>query len=299
MKKVDLNKAVNLVNRIQNLEARGEAQFSSMNGRDESYIGDNYDGYEGYGQGLQAYDGQDNYAGQGGGRPAQMTAPQRTIKFSLENRTGIAGFTTVAATDVTVEFFGATTNALPGTAALGILKAAPTTLSAVIDGIRYNGLTAANITNTDIVVTGAPAAYRQILAESQSSPYEVFGNKIFCSNQSQLIQDYNTIERDLLGRTLTVPYTPSDKLSAFQFSGTIIEDPEFRLKLDGNQALQYLIYAPGNGGTTAGSTNKVTFSLYLYKITEASRALSGKNTVVQAKTSRMPQGTQNLRIINS
>jgi hypothetical protein len=190
--------------------------------------------------------------------------------------------------------FGATQNLIPGIPGLGVTKLNPA-LGVVIDGNFYAGT--ANATDKDLTVSSDTSTYVQIVSESKSSPYVVIGNKLFCTTQSQLINTYQTVEVDVLGRSLNVPYTPFDKQSAFQFSSVIIEDTEFQLKLDGNMSLQYTLFSPGASGAPSGTSNTVKFSMYLYSIVEANRALSGKSTIVKSQTKRMPTSTQSFRMI--
>lgn len=293
--KLDLRKEKEVMDKISRLNARGEMNFSNYDG-DDMYDGDDFEDYEDFEQ-LGALDSYDGYAPKGRGRSGVLKAPQRTISINIQNNVGITTFTAKTAgtvPSIVVTLFGATVNGLPGVAGLGTVKSNPT-LGVMIDGILYPGT--ASATDQDLTVTSDTSSYKQIFAESQASPYEVYGNKIFCTAQSQLIQTYQTIENDVLGRQLTVPYTPFDKQSAFQFSSTIIEDSEFRLKLDGNMSLQYTLFSPNTSGVPAGTSNAVKFSFYLYKIVEANRILNGKAPVVTSKTKRMPSSTQSFRLL--
>ncbi len=300
-RKLDLLKEKQVMDQIQRLNNRGEANFSSLTGDDDMYESDSFersslsDGYE------DGEDGYEQYAApqQRRSRPAggKLNVPQRTISINIQNNIGVAGFSGKSAglnPQAQVTLFGATQNGLPGVPGLGITKLNPT-LGVVIDGTLYAGT--ANATDQDLIISSDTASYRQIFAESQSSPYQVYGNKLFCSTQAQLANTYQTVEVDLLGRNLTVPYTPFDKQSAYQFSTTIIEDPGFTLKLDGNMSIVYTIFSPGTSGVPSGTGNLVKMSIYLYKIVEANRALSGKGNVVTSRTKQMPTGTQQFKLI--
>ncbi len=306
-RKLDLIKEKEVMDKIQALQNRGEANFSNYDGDDDSYEEDMYededDSYERMGS-LNYEGGDDNYAPKK--KPVSMkqksahgvlSAPQRTISINIANNIGVAGFSGKSVgtyPSATITLFGATQNSLPGIPALGVTKLTPA-LGARIDGYLYAGT--ANATDVDITVSSDTSTYGQIFSESKSSPYVVVGNKLFCTVQGQLINTYQTVEVDLLGRNLTVPYTPFDKQSAFQFSSVIIEDTEFQLKLDGNMSLQYTLFTPGASGAPSNTSNSVKISMYLYSIVEANRALSGKSTIVQSKTKRMPTSTQSFRMI--
>ena len=302
-RKLDLIKEKQVMDEIQRLQNMGEAQFSNMDGDDDMYE-DEDDSFER--MGSLNYEGgeDDNYAPKR--KPISMkpqkahgvlSAPQRTISINLANNIGVAGFSGKSVgtyPSATLTLFGATQNNVAGVPGLGVTKLQPA-LGVTIDGRLYAGT--ANATDSDLTVSSDTASYTQIFAESQSSPYVVVGNKLFSTVQNQLINTYQTVEVDLLGRNLTVPYTPFDKQSAFQFSSVIIEDTEFQLKLDGNMSLQYTLFTPGASGAPLNTSNTIKISMYLYSIVEANRALSGKSTIVKSATRRMPTSNQQIRMI--
>jgi len=305
MKKLDYKKEVEIMNRIQRSEKRGEMNFSSMLGDDEYDGDDSYDGDDNL-IGVDGYFGNDMYNGQPTGQQKQgvgvLRSPQRTISVNFTNQSGIAGAGlggNSVASDLALSIFYATINMTPGIPALGLLKNNPQ-YNALIDGRSYIGTGSAvpgtPDTGNALVVSSDTASFTQIISESQSSPYQIYGSKIFCSYPIQLRKAYQTVEHSVLGAIHSQPYTPGDKFSANQFQQNIIEDTSFKLSFDGNQEITYTLLSPVNAGT-AGSPNYIQFNWYLWKIVEADRQMRGKHPMVVTSKRGMPDNVQKIKFI--
>lgn len=288
MKKANFTKELEIMRSIKNAQRHGESNFSSMDGDDSYYGEDDYDGMD--------YDSLDYDNATGPKGAGVIKTPQRTLSITASNQTGNTVNNTPAQ-DVVVSFFRANVNTLPsGTVntALGILNNAPL-LNALIDGFRFEGNGA--LSGNDIVITGDPAGYRQLLAESQVNPYQVIGLKLFSASAIQLRTSFRTIDVDLLGRRTEAPYTPQDKISAYQFQGTIIEDTQFRLSYNGNAGFDYTLLSPANAGLATTVPNSIQFTMYLYAIAENDRVLKGKGMVVKAPNKRVSFGQQTIKMV--
>lgn len=287
------------MNSIAANERAGNMNFSNMDGNDmyideSNLIGDGYDGYQ-YGS---SYDGAPTAKPQG-----TINAPQRVLSINLTNSTGTAATNVVhAAQDIYVSLFGATTATLPGVPSLGVTSngtaantpATAATLNVTIDGVFYQNAT--SVSGSDLTVTGSPAQYRQLLGESLTSPFEVSGLRISSASSNQLSNDYVVNEVDIIGSSKNSPYTAADKISPFQYLQTVIVDANFRMKVNGNNSLKYMILSPTNAGLTSTVPNSVKILFYLFKQVEVGRALAGKSSVISAGTRSMP-GSSPFKVI--
>ncbi len=203
-------------------------------------------------------------------KETKIYTPQHTISINIENNIGVSEYTQKIASDhpsVKVILFGKNSQNLSSVPAKLITSLNPE-YGVAVDGQLCAGTLSG--TDQDITISSDISSYSRIFNDIYtSSTYQMHGNKLFCASMSQLSKSYWSKEYDILGRTLSIPYTPMDKMSQYQFSSTIIEDPSFTLKLDGNSSIEYEILSPGCNGITAGTPNLVKMSFYLYKIQEA------------------------------
>ncbi len=297
MNKLSFKKQVELMNRIAANEARGNMNFSNADGGDmyvdeSNLIGDDYDGYE-YG---------DSYAGPARKSPGVINAPQRVLSINLTNSTGTAATSVVhAAQNIYVALFGANIATLPGLTSLNITSptqntpATAATLNVSVDGTFYQN--DANVSGADLTVTGSPASYMQLLAQSLNSPFEVSGIRISSSSALQLQTNYSVQEVDIIGASKTSPYTAADKIDPYQYLQTIIVDQNFRMKYNGTNSLLYTVLGPVNAGLVYTVPTQVQILFYLFKQVEVGRALNGKNAVISAKSRQIPGG-RGMRMIN-
>lgn len=290
MKRSEIKKANDVMNQLGKIQASGNHDFSNIIGGDESYeemMGDNYED--------DNYDG-DYFAKQrgGGAKRANVNPPQTDIRLSLTNQIGVSGSSSKtggAVPSVVAVLFGATKNSLGLFPALGLTQN-NLTLGSTIDGVFTAGT--ASATDNDLVLSSDTSSYSQIFSDTRTSPMVAKGLRLQNSNATQLATSFTIGTVDSLGNTQNSPYTAASKQSAYQFSSTIIEDKNFNVLLDGNKSINYTIYSPGQGGTTASVGNTQSFTLYMFKQADVAMALRGKNPMQQAPQYRFP--SQTLRI---
>lgn len=275
------------MNQLARIQASGNQDFSNIIGGDDSY--EEMEGYEG---------DEDNYSGDyfakkrgGATKRANVNPPQTDLRFTLTNQIGVSGSSSKSASSipsVVAVLFGATKNSLSLYKALGLTQN-NLTLGSTIDGIFTNGT--ASATDNDLVLTSDTISYSQIFADTKTSPLVAKGLRLQNSNATQLQASFTIGTVDSLGNQATAPYTAASKQSAYQFSSTIIEDRNFNLLLDGNKSINYTIYSPGQNGTTSGTGNAQSFTLYLFKQADVAQALKGKNPMQQAPAFNFPAQT--------
>jgi hypothetical protein len=291
MKRSDIKKANDVMNQLGKIQASGNHDFSNIIGVDDSYAEMNGDNYE-----------DDNYEddyfakkrGGGSARRANVNPPQTDIRLSLTNQIGVSGSSSksgATTTSVVAVLFGATKNSLGLFPALGLTQN-NLTLGSTIDGVFTAGT--ASATDRDLVLSSDTSSYSQIFSDTRTSPMVAKGLRLQNSNATQLATSFTIGTVDSLGNTQNSPYTAASKQSAYQFSSTIIEDKNFNVLLDGNKSINYTIYSPGQGGTTASVGNTQSFTLYMFKQADVGMALKGKNPMQQAPQFQFP--SQTLRI---
>lgn len=288
MKRSEFKKANAVMNRLAQIQANGNSDFSNIIG------GEQMSGYAG----EESYDGGDNYSGDyfaakapAHHAQANINPPQTDLRLTLTSQVGLSGVSSksiASVPSVVAVLFGATKNSLPIFTNLGLTQN-NRTLGATIDGIFTAGT--ASPTDNDLVLSSDTTTYSQIFADSKSSPMIAKGIRLQNSNATQLQASFTIGTVDSLGNSQNFPYTAASKQSAYQFSSTIIEDRNFNLLLDGNKSLNYTIYSPGAFGTTAGVGNSQSFTLYMYKQADVSKALHGKNPMQTAPQFSFPSQT--------
>lgn len=274
---------------LSRIQASGNQDFSNIIGGDDSY--EEMEGYEGDGDNYEGdYFAKKKKHGGSSGR-INVNPPQTDLRFTLTNQIGVSGFsskTAVAVPSVVAVLFGATKNSLSLYVALGLTQN-NRTLGSTIDGVFTAGT--ASATDNDLVLSSDTISYSQIFADTKTSPMIAKGLRLQNTNATQLSASFTIGTVDSLGNQATAPYTAASKQSAYQFSSSIIEDKNFNLLIDGNKAINYTIYSPGANGTTAGTGNSQSFTLYLYKQADVAQALKGKNPMQTAPQFQFPSQT--------
>jgi hypothetical protein len=278
MKRSDFKKASAIMGKLKDIDARGSHDFSNVIG-DDSF--EETDGY------YEDYDGEDNYEDEYFARPQRRkqgsnrnvaNVPQTDLIFTLTNQIGLVGLSGKSATTYSktqVAFFGATKNSLATFPALGLTQFTPV-LNAQIDGFLFQGQgVSSNASDVDLVLSSETTTYSQIFGDSRTSPFVAKGIRLDNTNTTQLRTTFQVVTVDSLGALKQEPYTPQSKKSAFQFDPTIIEDDRFNILLDGDKALYYNTFAPGQGGTTAGQPNAQRFTMFLFRQADIAKAVRG------------------------
>jgi hypothetical protein len=209
----------------------------------------------------------------------------------LTNQIGVSGFSSKSAVSipsVVAVLFGANKNSLGLYPALGLTQN-NLTLGATIDGVFVAGT--ASATDSDLVLSSDTITYSQIFADTKNSPLVAKGIRLQNSNATQLQASFQIGTVDSLGNTANAPYTAASKFSAYQFQSSIIQDNNFNLLLDGNKSISYTIYSPGANGTTSGTGNAQSFTMYLYRQADVAMALKGKAPIQTAPTFNFPSQT--------
>lgn len=288
MKRSDFRKANEVMGKLSQIHARGEAEFSNMYG-DEDNFDEDSDNFE--------YGDQDNYAGKKRGG-TNFDPAQTDIRFYIQNNIGIAASTTLTNVlwpSITVTLFGANKNSLSYIRALGLVsaQAGSAALGVTIDGTLVAGTT--NATNSDLEVGSDTTSYGQIFADSSVNPMVAKVLRLNNSNTTQLGAGFSIQTTNNLGETTSKPYTATSKKSANQYDPTIIDDANFNIKLDGNTIITYTLYSPGIAGTTAGVANNQYFTMHLYRQVDVARSINGKGALKQARTYQVPGQTLTIR----
>lgn len=282
MKRSDLRKANQVMNRLSQIQAKGNHDFSNIIG------GEEMSGYTGEEDGFSG----DYFAAKPASHAhANINPPQTDLRLTLTSQVGVSGFSSKSASttpSVVAVLFGATKNSLTIYKNLGLTQN-NTALGATIDGVFTAGT--ASATDNDLVLASDTTTYSQIFADSKTSPMVAKGIRLQNSNATQLQASFTITTVDALGNAQNFPYTAASKQSAYQFSSTIIEDKNFNLLLDGNKSINYTIYSPGALGTTAGVGNSQSFTLYMYKQADVAKALHGKNPMQTAPAFAFPAQT--------
>lgn len=282
MKRSELKKANAVMNRLAQIQANGNHDFSNIIGGEEM---------SGYAGDEDSFSGDYFAAKPAAASHVNVNPPQTDLRLTLTNQLGVSGFSSKSSgttPSVVAVLFGATKNSLTIYKNLGLTQN-NLTLGATIDGVFTAGT--ASATDNDLVLSSDTTTYSQIFADSKTSPMVAKGIRLQNSNATQLQASFTIGTVDSLGNAQTFPYTAASKQSAYQFSSTIIEDRNFNLLLDGNKSINYTIYSPGAFGTTAGVGNSQSFTLYMYKQADVAKALHGKNPMQTAPAFSFPAQT--------